>query len=702
MKITANNSALEKILLLSVLAFPFLKGLFFREVLLPFYAFLIVLFVIFIILKQSIVFDIRLLVLFLLQTGISLVMVKYGINREEALYGFFITVLPVLAYLLFVNFENIDLYITVFFISGIILSLMNILIEFISNGSGETIRFAWGLPYANTLAVYLFSSSIGGLHILSSKRFSMITGILLKTALCINLTAFFFTFSRIMWVISVVLYILYLLLRKKMKITIDLISISIIALLNVLMISIIHWKMFWLIFISMFLFFLLYELLSPMISSNFDAFVQKQGQMKKWHKTAGALFAVIIFIALAIVFTFNSPELRERLLSINFNSQELLERLAYYLDAPKVIRDFSVLGTGPGGWASIQFKYQTAVYQPIYVHSSILQAALDYGLVGLTLFILQIGVFVLYIIRSLKSCSTKLLRPEITCLLIINTSILVHSILDIDLQFPLISMIFFVNMALLSVLSMQPLRVLNLKRAAKCLITGVSILLILAAIPFYISNNLYLKATKDYSEGKYQAAEAAIEKAALYNPFSSSALYMQGKSLTDMFEKNHNIVMLQSALACLEEARELDQYNPEYVSQEAYIYLLLNDTENRVAQLRKLIGLQPIMMINYEKYSDALVASAEEFVNIGYPDKAAERYREIIGIEELIKVQRMKIRPFAYKLKHIPALTLTPNLAYNIGVAWFYFGDLDKAEHYIEIAAADPGLSDKISELENK
>lgn len=50
-----------------------------------------------------------------------------------------------------------------------------------------------------------------------------------------------------------------------------------------------------------------------------------------------------------------------RILSSSINSTELQERFAYYHDAVRIIKDYPILGIGPMGWSSMQFKYQTAI-----------------------------------------------------------------------------------------------------------------------------------------------------------------------------------------------------------------------------------------------------------------------------------------------------------------------------------------------------
>ncbi|MFD1904284.1 O-antigen ligase family protein [Paenibacillus rhizoplanae] len=58
-----------------------------------------------------------------------------------------------------------------------------------------------------------------------------------------------------------------------------------------------------------------------------------------------------------------------RLENINFRQHSVLERFTFYKDAMKVVKDYPVLGTGGGGWASLYEHYQNNPYLSRQVHN---------------------------------------------------------------------------------------------------------------------------------------------------------------------------------------------------------------------------------------------------------------------------------------------------------------------------------------------
>ncbi|WP_339318639.1 hypothetical protein [Paenibacillus sp. FSL R10-2734] len=49
--------------------------------------------------------------------------------------------------------------------------------------------------------------------------------------------------------------------------------------------------------------------------------------------------------------------IQTRVENIYFKQHSLLERITFYKDAMKVVKDNPILGAGVGGWASLNEKY---------------------------------------------------------------------------------------------------------------------------------------------------------------------------------------------------------------------------------------------------------------------------------------------------------------------------------------------------------
>lgn len=104
-----------------------------------------------------------------------------------------------------------------------------------------------------------------------------------------------------------------------------------------------------------------------------------------------------------------------------FESSEFLTRLLYYKDAINMIK-VNPFGYGYEGWYYKQTEIQTALYDTKYVHSSILQVALDVGIVPL------LSLVILLLMTFFDKKQSAINR-------IIMIIILGHSLIDIDLEF---------------------------------------------------------------------------------------------------------------------------------------------------------------------------------------------------------------------------------------------------------------------------
>jgi hypothetical protein len=710
---------LDKILLLLIILIPFMKGLFFKEAFIPAFFLITVLFIILIKKSKVFIFDKKILIIFILTFLSSFISIFTGINKEKSIYGFFLDMFPMFIFFLYLNMPyNLSLqksgeqlskespgtdpesspalpihkFMWVFFISGTFISIMNFYIGIMYNDSLKGLRFNLFIPYENTLAVYLFACSVAGIYLMQAQMQKTLP--LQKTAICINMAAMFFTLSRTMWILAVFLYIFYLILLKAKKTTVSFGLILLVTFLDIAVISYLPWKTGWLIF-----------LLNPLLFVSFDLlyrFLRQNFKFKSFTKTPIIILAVSAAVLIFFLLVLTSGTIRERVMSINLNAQELLERFAYYRDAPSIIKDYPIFGTGHGGWASIQYKYQTAIYSVEYIHSSIIQAFVDHGFIGLLIFLMQCAVFLYYSIKAFRNSTGKHLKAGISCLIIINASILMHSVSDIDFEYPVINMLFWIVVAYLVRFSgIKPVEI-RLGSIKRFVAISASTLLIICLLPLYISNFYYLKGTKYTDDGLYINASICFKKAARFNPFSSDALYMEGNVLGETYKQLSDKDDVIKSIDCVNAAQKLDKYNPQYPTLKEQTFSFFSDYQKSIDECRQLLVLQPLIIYNYEALSDSLIKNSEKLYDEGFKNTAMEGFTEVTQIETQISLASKKISKAANKLKHKPILTITPLLAYNIGEAYCYLSDFIKAGKYISMASTDESLLLMIDELQER
>lgn len=123
------------------------------------------------------------------------------------------------------------------------------------------------------------------------------------------------------------------------------------------------------------------------------------------------------------------PPYAHRLLNITWRDI----RLAYNLDALKIIRDHPVLGTGGRGWERLYFRYQDFYYYASEVHNGYSQAAVEAGVpAGLALGGFAVGVLATAW-RSRQPDDPASALPWACGAAAL--AILAHSLLDFDLSY---------------------------------------------------------------------------------------------------------------------------------------------------------------------------------------------------------------------------------------------------------------------------
>lgn len=695
----------EKVLLISLVILPFMKGLFFREVFIPAFIFFLILFIYLILNSDFIYYDKKLVFLFILQIIISIGSAVYGINKDEAIYGILIMLLPVIIYFLFINLRSHHedtAFLILFFLlfSSSIISIINFIMEQRFNSTNQLIRFVWVIPYANTLAVYLFAGSLAGLYLLT-KKLDINIKIPVSLGICLNISAMVFTYSRTMLILAAFFYLGYLIINRDNKIRLDFLFIFIISNICVILYSILKWNFFLPIFIMGLIGLYIYFKVNDRIFNGLINLLNlARGNKKFLIAFAVAFLLLIASAAVAGAIIFKTTDVYDRVKTIGSGDQSLMERFAYYRDSISIIKDYPVFGVGAGGWSSILYKYQTANYFPEYVHSSIFQTALNYGLAGLIIFLLQIILLIGYFIKAVKNKKNKD-NLQIYCLFMINAAILLHSLIDLDFEFQIINIIFWINIALLSQYSVNTLDKAEIKFVTRIINVCILSLLIFGCSSIFISNAYYLIGSSGMDKGDYKAAVKAYSGALAFNPLSSEAYYGKGYSLGEIFLDNSDDSFLKDSIANIKKAVNYNRYNPEYIDREAFMYYLSQNYDESSEIYERLVSMQPLKLKNYENYSLNLLYKAKALYNLGKVSEADNEFNKIKKIPDMINTVKQRLSPNALKLKHKPELTLSSNLSYNIIEACYYLKDYENARYYSKLAQKDNSYIPKIKELIN-
>lgn len=208
------------------------------------------------------------------------------------------------------------------------------------------------------------------------------------------------------------------------------------------------------------------------------------------------LGALLLFILIGTSAKNILPEnIQNRLANINFEQHSVLERLTFYKDAMKVVKDYPIIGAGGGAWSAIYEQYQNNPYTSHQAHNFYLQYLIETGILGFVIFAaFLIYIFGLYIRSYIKADEEK--RNDYFVYFIIAASILIHSILDFNMSYAYIGVLVFICLGgMTATIESKPFK---LKMKPKTLRTVYSATIGVISVVLLIVSGLFISATNSF------------------------------------------------------------------------------------------------------------------------------------------------------------------------------------------------------------
>nr|WP_229521781.1 O-antigen ligase family protein [Paenibacillus monticola] len=391
-----------------------------------------------------------------------------------------------------------------------------------------------------------------------------------------------------------------------------------------------------------------------------------------------------------------------RLENINFKQHSVLERITFYKDAVKVIKDYPILGTGGGGWASLYEHYQNNPYTSRQVHNFFLQYLIEVGILG---FIVFMG-FILYIFYKYIRGYVKRDKDEFNngfFYLIIALSILIHSLLDFNMSYAFMGILVFVGLAgMAAVMESKPLRrnwnTAWLRNSYFAVIAIGTVFLLFLSIGSISSSTAALKAknllgvSQSYEEIKAPLVESLKDRP--YHP--ESALYLSSLD-QQVFTQTKDDKYLAESYSVLTRALKDESYNKNLLAQLASYYDLKGQGDLAYG----------VYLDNADKYNwdiewyDTLISRSFTLGNAALVQKddakkqqyfktGLEAYQHVVdGVEHLktLPPEQLQGRPFS----------VTPTIALNAGKMKLMSGQAADAAATLKL-----GLSADYTDLNNR
>jgi tetratricopeptide (TPR) repeat protein len=307
------------------------------------------------------------------------------------------------------------------------------------------------------------------------------------------------------------------------------------------------------------------------------------------------------------------------------------QRIEYYRDALKIIRDYPLTGSGGDGWSRQYPHYQRYHYIGNVTHNHFLQVGVEAGVVGMAIFIL----FWLFLAAGLfRKASTPMARVFTASALIIGG----HSLIDFDLSFYFI-LLFVAVCAAVSTAQIAKPRVKN--RYANLSVGLLAGLLLVVAGTQAWGTYQMANGKSLLDSGNKEAAAAPLEQARAFMPLHPEphSLLARAKSGTP------------EQIAHLQEAQRLDPHNPRWHYEHALALSYHKQWAEAYQEAKIALQLQPTVGSYFETVLDTGVQAAIKTVLNGdlqanvYINELSEIERDLRQKQAIAKERRAKYQP---------------------------------------------------------
>ncbi|MCJ8012688.1 O-antigen ligase family protein [Paenibacillus sp. KQZ6P-2] len=392
-----------------------------------------------------------------------------------------------------------------------------------------------------------------------------------------------------------------------------------------------------------------------------------------------------------------------RLDTINLKQHSVLERITFYKDGMKVVKDYPVLGAGGGAWAALYEKYQNNPYTSRQAHNFYVQYLLEVGIVGFTIFMAFIlFIFYKYIRGYFKTDEEG--KDSYFLYFILTLSILVHSVMDFNMSYVFIGMLVFIGLGgMAAAMDSQPLRKLSWKAESTgwiySLVVGICGVVVLITSTRYVqASSAGLEAKKvSQTSTSYEEIKAPLDKDLAIRPNHPDSVLLMSSLYQSVYKQTQNDEFYNAAQSLLTDALKKEPYNKNMIIRLMNNYQLKNENDKAYELL---VANAPKFNWDIEWYEKMIVQGFElGYTAMGNGDTASKDKYFKDGINAFEKVQaglkhlatlpkeQMAGRPFAN----------SPMMILDAGKMYYMTNQPDKAAETLKM-----GLQQDLSDPTNR
>ncbi len=386
-----------------------------------------------------------------------------------------------------------------------------------------------------------------------------------------------------------------------------------------------------------------------------------------------AVIAGLAVVTLAIASVNMPAGVIQRITQINFMDMSVQERLTFYRDAFKIIKDNPILGIGGAGWASIFMSYQSYGYYSTQVHSWLMQVWLEGGTLALGALLMAVGSFAAMYFRL-----RKLLAPADGLLLtgaaVGSGTIFLHSLIDFNLSLAGLTLFLTALIALARSFEVESeLRAAKTSRGSVAAPPGpgaFEVGLLAVIILATLANTSLLLGFRHGQTGlghikvrRYVEARREFLKATIYDPLQASYWLDLGNSTMTAGLNERNTSLMREGWSSVQKGLSLEPWDPKLRRAAATGALSIGMIEEGLTEMEMALKRNPHTAARYEEMAQALYLGGDAYLKRNQKEMARKKFEQALAVPQKMKEVSAAVRaPWAGMDQLLPPQTEPLNL----------------------------------------
>lgn len=549
------------------------------------------------------------------------------------------------------NKKNINKILAVFYSSGVLVSIIGIFgaLNIISGEVFKDGRIYSTLQYPNTLASYLICIIFIGLYMYTESENRGIKALFSCGNYLMAMT-FFWTQSRgalLFLPISVIILVAGPIKSRRMSIIFQLILSFAIGFAAYIIASPAgHYLSALIIFLGALASFIL-SFVQGLIGQKLENI-----QYTKKYSFIAVGIAVLICSTVVMLSPVKDKAVTafSRITGTSLQERNVQERLVFYKDALKIIKEHPVLGVGGDGWAAEYQKYQTYGYSSRQVHEYFLQLMVETGFLGLAIFVALLGVFVYTIFSNIKKGNKdgKVLN---WLLLSITISIYLSSLVDFNLTFGCVSILLWSMFGIARGISERDStwnigkHVFIDSSASKIVAYSICGLFFVVSTALYMGYSSGEEGVYYFNNDRFDDARQYLESATSKDPLNVNYKLALAQVYNAYAKNKKDTELLGQAMECADSAVNMEPDNPDAHTVRGDVFLKMEKVNEAIAEYEKAVELAPTKQSYYEELADLYLRAGKYYAYLGKKEEARKSFTKSKEVPGMIKKVAMRI-PF--------------------------------------------------------